>query len=135
MKSLAITGNFSEANVEALAVVVFKGEKTPADLLAELDGLTGGLVASVLSADEFNGEEGDTAFLHFSPAGKIKARRLLLIGGGDKSQFDLAGVARASGTAARFLRKRKIRSVAFDARYDASPAAIAEWAVIGCITG
>ena len=39
MKSQAITGNFIESNVEALAVAVFKGEKASSGVLKELDEL------------------------------------------------------------------------------------------------
>ncbi len=42
MEFQGITGNFSEANVEALAVAVFKGDKPTTGPLKELDKLTGG---------------------------------------------------------------------------------------------
>jgi leucyl aminopeptidase len=135
MKSLAITANFIEANVEALVIVIFKGEKSPTDHLSALDKITGGLVSAVLAGDEFNGEEGETAYLHFLPSGKVKARRILLVGGGDRNDFNLPAVSRAAGTAVRFLRKNKIRSFALDPRLTEPAAAIAEAAVQGFITG
>ena len=43
MKFQGITGNFTEANVEALAVAVFKGEKGTSGVLKDLDKLKASL--------------------------------------------------------------------------------------------
>jgi len=48
MKSQAITSNFQDANVEALAVAVFKDEKATGGFLKDLDKVTGDLIASVI---------------------------------------------------------------------------------------
>ena len=58
MKFQGITGNFTEANVEALAVAVFKGEKPTSGVLKDLDKLTGGLLADVFKAEEFKSMRG-----------------------------------------------------------------------------
>ena len=76
MKSQAITDKFTEANVEALAVAVFKDEKASSGVLKELDNLTGGLVASVFKAEEFKGEEGETALLRFAAKGKTPVKSM-----------------------------------------------------------
>ena len=55
MKFSGITGNFSDANVEALAVPVFKGEKATSGVLKDLDKMTGGLVAAIIKNEEFKG--------------------------------------------------------------------------------
>ena len=67
MKFQGITGNFTEANVEALTVAVFKGEKAASTVLKDLDKLTGGLIAEVMKAEEFKGDAGQTALLRFAP--------------------------------------------------------------------
>ena len=74
MKSLGISGNFTEANVGALAVVVFKGEKPSGGILKDLDKLTGSLIAGLIKAREFKGEGGEVALVRFAPKGKVKAR-------------------------------------------------------------
>ena len=51
MKTQAITGNFQEANVDALAVTVFKDEKASSGVLKDFDKLTGGIVSSVIKHD------------------------------------------------------------------------------------
>ena len=55
MKFQGITGNFAEANVDALAVAIFKGEKVTSVELKDLDKLTGGLISAVIKAEEFKG--------------------------------------------------------------------------------
>ena len=57
MKFQGITGGFTEANVEALAIAVFKGEKAASSELKDLDKMTGGLIAEVMKAEEFKGDE------------------------------------------------------------------------------
>jgi len=133
MKSLAITGNFPEANVEALAVVVFKGEKATSDGLKELDAVTGGLLGSIVGSEEFKGESGETALVRFIPKGKVKASRVLLIGGGDKSECQAHHVGVAAGTALRAFNKQKIKSLALSPRTSLDAASVAQAAMQGAI--
>jgi leucyl aminopeptidase len=134
MKSLAITDNLTEANVEALVVTVYKDEKVSSGILKELDKLTGGLIASVIKAEEFKGESGEVAFLRFSAKGKNAAERLLLVGGGEKAEFRTADVSVVSGTATRFLRKRSITSFAFVPRFEGDAVEVAQCAAQGVLT-
>ncbi len=134
MKTQAITANFQEANVDALAVTVFKDEKASSGVLKDFDKLTGGIVSSVIKNEEFKGETGETALIRFSAKGKVKASLLLLIGVGDKSDYKTASVANVSGTATRFLRKRNVKSFALLPRNDGDATEIAQNAVQGFIT-
>ncbi len=65
MKSQAITDNFQDAAVDALAVVVFKDEKANSGTLKDLDKLVGGNISSVLKTEEFKGDAGETAYFLF----------------------------------------------------------------------
>src|SRR6476646_3324082 len=103
MKFQGITGKFTEANVDALAVAVFKGEKPTSAELRELDSLTGGLITSVVKNEEFKGDKGETALLRFAPSGSVKAGRLLLVGVGEETDYRPSDVMGVSGTATRFL--------------------------------
>ena len=134
MKFTGISGNFTEANADALAVTVFKGEKAASGILGDLDKLTGGLVTSVMKSEEFKGDSGQTALLRFAPGGKVKASRVLLIGVGDKADYKTSSVGVVSGTATRYLRTRNIKSFALLARSEASAAEVAQQAVCGFIT-
>lgn len=134
MKFQAITGNFTEANVEALAVAVFKDEKAASGFLKDLDKLTGGLISSALKAEEFKGEPGDALLLRFAAKGKIKATKLLLIGAGEKADYKTPGIAAASGTATRTFRKLNVKSFALLPRSDANAAEVAQNAAQGFVT-
>jgi len=134
MKSQAITDNFQDANVDALAVAVFKDEKTTGGILSELDALTGGLVDSIIKNEEFKGETGQTILLRFLPKGKNKAGSLLLVGAGERGDYKAAAVAKLAGTATRFLRKSGVKSFALMPRFDSAVVETAAAAMQGVIT-
>ncbi|MBA2494868.1 MAG: leucyl aminopeptidase [Acidobacteria bacterium] len=134
MKSQAITDNFEEANVDALAVAVFKDEKATSGVLKDLDKLTGGLIASVIKTEEFKGEMSETAYLLFESKGKVKASRLLLVGVGERGDYKASDVAALSGTATRALRKRNIKGFALLSRSDGDAMEVASNAMQGVVT-
>lgn len=136
MKSQAITGNYQEANVEAIAVAVFKDEKATSGFLKDLDKLTGGLVASVVKSEEFTGKEGETVLFYVAPKGKVKASRILLVGIGEKTDYKAPQVAILAGTAARALRKLNVKSFALVPRFGTTDDAreIAAQAMQGVVT-
>ncbi len=124
-----------EADVQALAVAVFQGEKVERGLLQELDQLSGGLIKSVLEAEEIKGKEGETVLLHLSKAQGIKAQRILLVGAGEKSDYQLGKVSQMAGTACRFLRSRNLKSVAIVPRAEGEAQPVAARVVEGAIIG
>ena len=131
MKTQAITANFQEANVDALAVAVFKDEKASGGVLKDLDKLTGGIISSVIKNEDFKGDVNETALIRFSAKGKVKASSLLLIGVGDKAEYKPATVSNVAGAATRFLRKRNVKSFALLPRSDGDAAEVAQNAAQG----
>ncbi len=134
MESIGITENFSESNVEALAVIAFKEDKSSSSPLKELDKLTGGHIAAAMKSEEFKGEAGETALFRIKPSGKVKASLVLLVGAGAKAEYNLSHVSVASGTATRVLRKCNAKSFAFQPRLAADAWAVAQNAVQGAVT-
>ncbi|HEV8593657.1 MAG TPA: leucyl aminopeptidase [Pyrinomonadaceae bacterium] len=134
MQSAGIKGNFTETNVEALAIAVYKDEKASSGILKDLDKIAGGHIAGVLKTDEFNGDAGETAVIRLTPKGKLKASRLLLVGVGEKDDYKLPAVGVAAGTATRVLRKFGVKTFAFSPRNDGSASDVAQNAVQGAIT-
>ena len=55
MQVEANRGPIEELDVQALAVAVFKNEKTDDGFIKKLDELSGGLISSALEAEEFAG--------------------------------------------------------------------------------
>src|ERR1700736_6516231 len=66
--------------------------------------------AELYESKEFAGKALDLALLH-RPAG-LKARRLLLVGGGKPEKFTSATLRKAAGTALRHLKSKSSRNIA-----------------------
>ena len=112
MQVEANRGPMEELDVQALAVAVFKDEKPGEGFLQKLDELSGGLVQSAIEAEEFSGKEGETAYFHLVGNGKLKFRRLLLVGVGDEKEYRSPQVSEMAGTAVRSLRAKNAKSIA-----------------------
>jgi leucyl aminopeptidase len=112
-------GRYQEQDVQALAVAVFKDEKADEGFLKELDEATGGVIRSVIESEELKGKEGDAVYVHLTGAGDLKARRLLLVGVGERAEYSQARVAQLSGTAVRYLRSKNIKTMGVVPRADA----------------
>ena len=66
--------------------------------------------AEAIRSGEVTGKSLETTLLH-QP--RLKAKRLLLIGGGKADKFTASDVRKLAGTAVRFLKPRSLRSLAF----------------------
>jgi leucyl aminopeptidase len=131
------SGRAADADVQALAVAIFKDEKADEGFLKDLDAASGGLVRSVLESEELKGKEGETVYLHLSPSGGgAKSRRLLLVGVGERSDYRAGQVSQFAGTAVRALRSRNVKTVGLVPRLEGSdPALVASAAVEGAAMG
>jgi leucyl aminopeptidase len=131
------SGSIQDTDVQALAVAVFKDEKADDGFLKELDGPCNGMIKSVLDGEELKGKEGETAFLHLSGNNNGNARRLLLVGVGERSEYTRASVSEMAGTAVRTLRGKNVKSIGVVPRFDGdaedTAAAAAEGAVIALV--
>ncbi|HEX8708128.1 MAG TPA: leucyl aminopeptidase [Pyrinomonadaceae bacterium] len=136
MELQSSAGRYQDQDVQALAVAVFKDEKADEGLLKELDDAAGGVIRSILESEELKGKEGETAYVHLaSGGGGLRARRLLLVGAGERAECGAAQVSQLAGTAVRFLRSRNVKTVGFIVRAEGNAekmvAAAAEGACIG----
>ena len=126
-------GPYKEVDTQALAVAIFKGEKADEGFLKELDAAAGGVVKSVIESEELKGKEGETVYVHLSPGGTLKAQRLLLIGAGERADYQAAQVSEFAGTATRFLRDKNVKSIAVVPRLENDAENIAAKVVEGAI--
>ena len=111
MEIKADARNYYDIECDALVIGIFEGEKPGEGRLAEIDQRAGGVISSLFETGEFAGKAGESAYVHGT--GDLKARRLLLLGGG-KAEDAGAGLWRKmAGTAARLLRGKKAHSIAF----------------------
>ncbi|MDR3618249.1 MAG: M17 family peptidase N-terminal domain-containing protein [Paludisphaera borealis] len=105
-----------DAEVPLQVVCYFKRTASSDSRMAgapvELDKHLGGLIASLRSRGEFDGEELET-ILFDVPEGAIKPKRLLLIGLGDESSLSLERMERVGRVALREAVKVGATKVAF----------------------
>jgi len=107
----------AEVETECLAVVVLdqaekdSGEKDKAEVhCAARDKAVQEAATEVIRSGELAGKSLETTLLHFP---KLRAKRLLLVGGGKASKFTASDLRKLAGTAVRFLKPKGIRSFAF----------------------
>src|SRR5215210_6125119 len=128
-------GRYREQDVQALAVAVFKDEKADEGILKELDEAAGGVIKSAIESEELKGKEAETVYIHLASGGGLGARRLLLVGVGERESYQPAQVSQLAGTVARFLRGKNVKTIGLITRADGDAekmaAAVAEGATIG----
>src|SRR5437016_13648709 len=103
----------AEVETECLVVVALdRGEKDKTQVTLEsTDEAVKFGAAGVLSTGEVSGKIFETTLVH-NPA-KLKAKRLLLLGGGKAKNFSAYELRRLAGAAVRSLKSKSIRSFAF----------------------
>jgi len=117
------TGRVGEVDVQSLAVPIFKDEQAHEGFLQELDAATGGLIKSVIESGELKGKEGEIVYLHLGDGHEdLRAKRLLLVGVGERETYGAAQVSQMAGTAARALRARNIKTIGLITRAAAGDA-------------
>lgn len=107
-----IASTFAEVDTECLTVfAVDHGDKQmAAPRLAGKDAAVEKAIAELISSSEITGKAFETVLLHH-PQG-LKAKRLLVIGGGKASSFSHVELRKAAGTALRYLKPKMIKSCA-----------------------
>jgi leucyl aminopeptidase len=135
MKTTLSLSPAAQLETECLvAVLLDRGEKDkPEAFVSAADNAIQRAAAELIAAGDLNGKSFEVNWLH-KPAG-LKAKRLLLIGGGKASKFSASDLRKLAGAAVRALKPRSLRSLAFVVP-DAVPAeqavrAIVEGAFVG----
>ena len=133
MQIESTTTAYNEIDTHALVIPVFKDEKADQGFLKDLDTATGGMVKSVIEAEELKGKEGETAFLHWLNNNQMKAQRLLLVGVGEQSEYTRTQASHMAGTAVRLLRGKSVKSLAIVPRLETTPDDVASAVVEGAL--
>ena len=117
-----------------VAVVLDRGEKdAPKPTVETADAAVAAAAADVIASGETTGKALETTLLH-KPAG-LKAKRLLLVGGGKAKSFSAYELRRVAGTAVRALKSRGVRSAAMVAPASLPAAEAARAIVEGAFVG
>ena len=127
------TKAYTDIDTQALVIPVFKDETTDQEFLNNVDATTGGMVKSVIEAEELKGKEGETVFLHLLNNDQMKAQRLLLVGVGEQDDYSRSQVSQMAGTAVRLLRGKGVKSLAIVPRLEGSADDVASAIVEGAM--
>jgi leucyl aminopeptidase len=140
MKTTLSLSPAAQLETECLVAVVLdrsenaKGETDKADaFVSTADKAVQQAASDLISSGDLAGKNFETSWLH-KPVG-LKAKRLLLIGGGKAKKFTASELRKLAGAAARALKPRNLRSLAILAPEvipaDQAVKAIVEGAFIG----
>ena len=122
---------------DAVIVIAFDKESAASGLTPEVtmavNAATGGWIEELYESGEFAGKSLEMSLLH-RPTG-LRAKRLLVLGGGKARTFSAAELRTAAAAAVRFLKSKGVRSaaLALDAgdSLDGLITAAAEGAILG----
>jgi leucyl aminopeptidase len=96
--------SLAQAEADAVALLLCEDEAAPAEVSSQW-------MVQLKDSGEFTGKAGEIAIAPL-PAG-FAARRLVLIGGGKRAQFDAAALRRAVGGAVRALKAKGVKKLAW----------------------
>lgn len=104
-----IYGSITEVESDALIVNLFEGVTVPGGATGAVDRALDGAITELIASREITGKLAQMALIH--TRGKISPKRVLVVGLGDSTEFDLVAVRKVAGSAVRFLRDRGVRHV------------------------
>lgn len=122
MKIELAPNRLEDITADALIVPVFKGETAAEGLLARINEMTGGVVASILESGEMKGKKAEVVLAH---AGKnARIARLILAGADEREKFTPTLLASLAAICTRFMAKKRISSAALLVRNPAGQSAV-----------
>ena len=109
---LVIQGESAAQKADAIVVSHFEDDTAPSGAAEWLDKALGGAIAKVIASGDFTGKAGTTTLLYSD--GKISAERVLVVGLGKATKFDMRAARAAAANATKRLSKLKgVKTVAF----------------------
>jgi leucyl aminopeptidase len=113
MKTILSLSLPAQVETECLvAVVLDRGEKDKTDVFVSAsDKAVLQPASAIVSSGDITAKNFETTWLH-APSG-LKAKRLLLVGGGKSKSFSITDLRKLAGAAVRALKPRSLRSLAF----------------------
>ena len=97
MKVTVQQNSIQTVTAEAIIVNLFKGVTTPAGATGVVDKALDGAISDLIEGGDISGKLGDVAVLY--PRGAIPARRVIIVGLGEREKFSLEAVREAAAVA------------------------------------
>ncbi|UCH24360.1 MAG: leucyl aminopeptidase [Trueperaceae bacterium] len=96
-------GAIQDSGADTLIVNLFQGVGEPTGATAAVDEALGGAIGDLIAQGDFRGKTGEVAVLY--PRGELAAKRVLLVGLGERERFGTEAVRRAAAAAAARARE------------------------------
>jgi len=105
------TGDLRRHKDRALALTFFEGEQIPKGMAKEVDSMLTGAISKLRKTGDFDGKKGQQAVLY--PDHGFNFERLILVGLGKKSAFNLDIIRQSAGQSISVAKKFKLNSLTF----------------------
>jgi leucyl aminopeptidase len=110
MKLSVMQGGIQTFEADTIIVNLFAGVTGPAGATGAVNQALNGAIGEVIASGDFAGKAGEVVTLY--PRGAIPAKRVLVVGLGKSSEFDLDDARKAAAVAIKHARKLNARNVA-----------------------
>ena len=107
MKIRVECGALEKFSCDLLVVNVFEGIKKPSGATAVVDRALGGMIAALIKDGEIDGKAGKVTLLHCH--GKVKARKIAVVGLGKEAKLDLVALRTAAAAAIKQAKEVKAK--------------------------
>ncbi len=109
MKILIKNQKLENTNCDVLIINLFEGVKTLGGGTGAVDLALDGLIKKVIKEEDFKGKTGLTLTIRTN--GSIPAKKVIIVGLGEKEKFDLDVLRKASAAAIRAAKREKAKTV------------------------
>ncbi len=110
MKVNVIQGSIQEQTADTLIVNLFTGVTSPSGATGAVDKALDGAISDLIANGDISGKAGEVGVLY--PRGTIAAKRVLIVGLGEREDFGLEGVRQAAAAAIKRARDLNAKQVA-----------------------
>lgn len=110
MKIQVEHANIETVSADTIIVNLFKDVTTPGGATGAIDNALNGAISALIANGDINGKANQVRLLY--PRGELAAQRVIIVGLGNRAEFDLRVARNAAATAAKVARNHKAVRVA-----------------------